>query len=347
MIMLVILISKIDSSACVTFVINSKDSLVFGWNYEIDCGSGFIIVNKKGLHKTSFVPPNEKPAEWVSKYGSLSFNQWGREFPAGGINEKGLVVVQTTYVKTKFPDQDNRPSLSELQWIQYQLDNSSTLQQVLESDKVIRISKNSVPLHFMICDKEGNKALIEFIDGNMVVYKNNDFLYSTMGNDSYETSKSELIRYQGFGGSELLPENSNGSKCANFIIASDFVKSYKNQYGIIDYSFNALAHSSEAKRTQWSVVFDVKNQKIHFKSLSSRIVKTINVSNFDYTCNTSIKFLDISANSSSDFSDYTTEIDKEYILRAYNDPGIPWIREMIPAEVNDYKIEYVKTIKCK
>jgi choloylglycine hydrolase len=91
-----------DSHACVTFIINAKDSLVFGWNYEFDCGSGFLIDNKKGLRKTSFVSPDDKPIKWLSKYGSITFNQWGKEFPSGGINEMGLVVVQTMFVKTQY-----------------------------------------------------------------------------------------------------------------------------------------------------------------------------------------------------------------------------------------------------
>ena len=32
------------------------------------------------------------PASWVSKYGSVTFNQYGRELPTGGMNEAGLVV---------------------------------------------------------------------------------------------------------------------------------------------------------------------------------------------------------------------------------------------------------------
>lgn len=336
-----------DTYACVTFVMKSGDSLVFGWNYEFDCGSGFLIVNKKGLLKTSFVPPNEKHIEWVSQYGSLTFNQWGKEFPAGGINEQGLVVVQTTYVKTQFPKQDNRPAILDLQWIQYQLDNFSTVQQVIESDKLIRISDNSVPLHYMICDKDGNTAIIEFINGRMVSYSNKELLYPVMGNDSYQTSLSEIIKYQGFGGNEIIPRNSNGPNCANFIIASDFVKKYTTQNNLIDYSFNILSHSSEPKRTQWSIVFDTKNGTIYFKSLISNNIKTVHLSDYNYECNSPVKILDISAKQTSDFIDYTQEINQDYINKAYNDPAISWIKEMIPVDVNNYKIHYTETIKCK
>jgi hypothetical protein len=56
-----------DSLACVTFVLKNNKSLVFGWNYEFDAGSGFLITNKAGLLKTSFVPQNEIPVTWISK----------------------------------------------------------------------------------------------------------------------------------------------------------------------------------------------------------------------------------------------------------------------------------------
>lgn len=30
---------------------------------------------------------------WTSRYASVTFNQWGREFPMDGMNEAGLVVA--------------------------------------------------------------------------------------------------------------------------------------------------------------------------------------------------------------------------------------------------------------
>ncbi len=336
-----------DTNACVTFIINTNDSLVFGWNYEFDCGSGFIIDNKKGLIKTSFVSTDEKPVKWVSKYGSITFNQWGKEFPSGGINEMGLVAVQTMFVKTQYPVQDDRLVLCELQWIQYQLDNFSSVQEVIESDKHLRISKNSIPLHFMICDKTGDMAIVEFIDGKMNCIKNSDLIYPVMGNDSYPNSLTEMTKYRGYGGNLVIPQNSTGPKCGNFIIASDFVKKYNRQKSIIDYSFNILSHSSEPQRTQWSVVFDIKNSKVYYKSLNSNNIKALSLFDFNYTCNTSVKLLDISAKTSADFVNYTNQINSDYINKAYNDPAIPWIKEVIPVEVNDYKIKYIETIKCK
>lgn len=336
-----------DSHACVTFIMNTKDSLIFGWNYEFDCGSGFLIENKKGLTKKSFVSTNENPINWISKYGSITFNQWGKEFPSGGINEMGLVVVQTMFVKTQYPLNDDRLVISELQWIQYQLDNFSTVQEIIDSNKQLRISRNSIPLHFMICDKKGNIAVLEFLDGKMICTRNSDLLYPIMGNDSYPNSLVEIGKYQGYGGNLKIPENSTGPNCGNFIIASDYVKRYNNQQNLIDYSFNILSQSSEQRRTQWSVVFDIMNGDIHFKSLTSKRIKTISLFDFSYDCNTKVKLIDISAKATTDFVSYTNQINSDYIFKAYNCPAISWIKEVVPVEVNENKIKYIEEIKCK
>ncbi len=336
-----------DSNACVTFVLKNNKSLVFGWNYEFDAGSGLIITNKTGLLKTSFVQQTEIPIAWISKFGSITFNQWGKEFPSGGINEKGLVVVQTMYINTKYPNPDTRPSISELQWIQFQLDNFSSVKEVINNDKFTRITNNSIPLHYMICDKTGNVAVIEFINGKMTYRVGNELLFPVLANDSYEDSLIELIKYKGFGGTLEIPTNSTGPKSGNFIIASDKVKKYDNIENIINYSFRTLSISSEPERTQWTVVFDLKNMDIHFKSLDNKNIKIIPLKSFDFACNSTAKMLNISDDSAKNFMDYNYSIDVDYINKAYNNPAIPWIKEAVTETVNNDKIKYISTIKCK
>lgn len=336
-----------EANACVTFVLKNNNTIVFSWNYEFDAGSGYLITNKRDLIKTSFAPGGGTPTKWISKYGSVTFNQWGKEFPSGGINEKGLVVVQTMYINTKYPDKDVRPVIMELQWIQYQLDNFSSVQQVIDSDQNLRISNNSIPLHYMICDKTGNIAIIEFINGEMVCYRNNQLLFPVLANDSYKESLTELKKYKGFGGNAEIPQNSIGPKSGNFIIASNFIKNYTTEKNIIDYSFIALSQSSEAKRTQWSVVFDITNSNIYFKSLDNKKIKKISVDAFDYTCNSTIKILDLSSDNSNAFISYNHTIDIDYINRVYNNPSISWIKEVLPGDINNEKIKYIRTIKCE
>ncbi|MBN2363358.1 hypothetical protein JXL83_04420 [candidate division WOR-3 bacterium] len=70
--------------ACSTFCLKSQNELIYGRNFDWMVGEGLVIVNKRGIEKTAFI--NENPAHWTSKYGSVTFNLYGREFPMDGIN---------------------------------------------------------------------------------------------------------------------------------------------------------------------------------------------------------------------------------------------------------------------
>lgn len=345
-VIVLLLMANARSKACVTFVLNSKDSLVFGWNYEFDCGSGFLITNPRGLKKSSFTTGGEKPATWVSKYGSLTFNQFGREFPAGGINEKGLVVVQTMYTATQYPTNDQRPVISELQWIQYQLDNFVSVDEVVASDSKVRISVNSVPLHFMVCDQAGNVAVIEFLDGKIVCYKGGQLPYPVLGNDVYGKSVEAIKSFQGFGGNQPIPANSTDVANGNFFIAANLMKKAGTEKGLVLPSFDILKQAGEPKRTQWSVIFDIRNAVVYFRSLTNPTIKSVSIRDINFECDQPARLADIATGTNPEFLNYTTKINSDFVNKAYNHPAISWIKEVLPAEVQDQKILYPETIKC-
>ena len=89
--------------ACTTFCINKNGQLVFGRNYDWITGAGIINSNQRGLFKTSSHTGIENSISWVSKFASISFNQYGKEFPTGGMNEKGLVVELMWLDETRYP----------------------------------------------------------------------------------------------------------------------------------------------------------------------------------------------------------------------------------------------------
>ena len=66
--------------------------MIFGRNYDWVTGEGIVSTNLRGLQKTSLQMGDGSALNWVSNYGSITFNQYGKEFPTGGMNEKGLVV---------------------------------------------------------------------------------------------------------------------------------------------------------------------------------------------------------------------------------------------------------------
>ncbi|HAO47132.1 MAG TPA: hypothetical protein DCQ97_09415 [Chitinophagaceae bacterium] len=268
--------------ACTTFCIQKDGQIVFGRNYDWITGAGIVNTNQRGLFKTSMQTGNGNTASWISKYGSITFNQYGKEFPTGGMNEKGLVVELMWLDGTVYPGNDARAALGVLQWIQYQLDNAATVAEVIASDGSVRISEKGTPLHYLIADAAGNVATIEFLNGRLTVHQGKELPFPVLTNNTYASSVKTampLVDRENIS----LPDNS----LERFTKACRMVKRYqenKVSLPLTDYAFSILDEVSQGSFTKWSIVYDISNKKILFKTEANRSVKSVDFSAFDFTC---------------------------------------------------------------
>ncbi|NTW26027.1 MAG: linear amide C-N hydrolase [Lentimicrobium sp.] len=293
-----------DTKACTTFFMKDNNGhKIFGRNFDFPSGLGYVEINHRSQVKTAFIAPPEIPFSWISKYGSISFNQIGREFPYGGMNEAGLVVEQMWHQEAKYPEMDDRKALTELQWIQYQLDNASNVNEVIESDSWLRISFTSTaPLHFLVADAEGNAATLEFTNGKMTVHTGSALPYPVLANCSYETSLDYKLKKEN-GDNESFTtwtEHSSG----RFKTAADMIGSWTPEKGqLVDYGFSVLAQVAQGDATQWSIIYDITDMKIYFRTNSNKTIKSLKFADFNYACNEPALRLDINT---SQTNSYTT-----------------------------------------
>lgn len=327
--LIIIIINLNNAITCTTFVIKTKDDLVFGRNLDWVSDNGIIVANQRNVSKSSLVFPPEKPIKWTSKYGSITFNQFGKEFPYGGINEKGL-VVEIMVAKAQYEKKDERKAINELQWIQYQLDNFATIDEVLSSNKLLRISPVYQELHYFICDNSGRRAVIEYIDNKMVVYKDENLPIPVLENNVYNKSLNQF-------------ENQN--KC-RFTTAANMVKKYTNETkeNVIAYSFEIL--KNVVLSGEWSIVYDIKNMEIHFKTASDQAIKQINLKSFNFDCNSKTYIYDLKVKNSGNidmkFIEFSTCINNEKLEDAIKDNNL----DMYPEVLSIFK-QYHKECKCE
>jgi len=294
-----ILFSFFASFACTTFLFDKNGHYYFGRNYDWVTGNGMVMVNAKSMDKVS--AGEGKLAAWTSKYCSISFNQYGKEFPTGGMNEKGLVVELMWLDETVYPQTDSRPAFGVLQWIQYQLDNCASVDEVIATDKSIRISdKGNAPLHYLIADAAGNAATIEFLNGKMVVHKGKELLFPVLTNSVYSESigqtrntveKKEAIRF-------------NDNSIHRFALACSMVNKFKegaNTTSPVDYGFYILNAVAQGSHTKWSIMYDITGKKIHFFTLGDKQKKTVSFTVFDFECTNQMAF-DMNKPSQGDIS---------------------------------------------
>lgn len=299
--------------------------MVFGRNYDWVTGNGIVCTNQRGLTKTSFKTKDGETISWVSLYGSITFNQYGKEFPTGGMNEKGLVVELMWLDGTIYPKADKRPALGVLQWIQYQLDNCSTIDELIATDNKVRIASiATTPLHYLVADAKGNAATIEFLEGRMVVHKGSDLPFPVLTNDKYSSSLEQTA-------SAIAAASTGDLSFANnsierFAKACNRVKEFQqgaSRQRAVEQSFSILAEVAQGSHTKWSIVYDISNKKVYFKSLASPLVKHVAFTDFDMSCHKSSKVYDINSDDkglvSTLFTDFSIDFNRKIVNRSFDE----------------------------
>ncbi|MCP3955752.1 MAG: linear amide C-N hydrolase [Desulfobacterales bacterium] len=146
--------------------------------------------------------------------------------------------------------------------------------------------------------------------------------YKILANNTYDDSLRYTKKLQGFGGT-MAYEPTSTMSLDRFARAAKLVKNFPEQgkTPVIDYAFGILKNVSN-ERTKWSIVYDMKNLKIHFKTYSHNKIRLVEFKKFDLSCQGPAKVINLDAklsgNISDQFIDYTRKMNKELILNAFS-----------------------------
>jgi penicillin V acylase-like amidase (Ntn superfamily) len=309
--------------ACTTFVIGKGANRLFGKSFDFTFGDGYLMVNKRGMAKSSYPSQlpgeNGRPARWISKYGSVTFNQYGREFPMGGINETGLIVESMMLKGTEYPLPDSRPYIAgALLWGQHILDTCASAEDVSKSDAKVRISLDASKgsqVHFLVLDRRGNAAVIEFLDGRMVVHREDTLPVIALTNSRYESAVA-YWKHRSF------PAPDEWSSIHRFVTAANLtgydvlIKPGSN----LNFAFDVLTAVTWVG-TRWSIVYDNQKMNIHFRTDMNPKIRMIDIKQVDFSCKTLVKVLNINAERSGDvtrdFVDYTPVLNMDLVKTSF------------------------------
>jgi penicillin V acylase-like amidase (Ntn superfamily) len=178
-------LEPVSDEDCSSFCLDNGDHCVFGTNQDNQIDAGLVFVNKRHVMKTAWDPSTSgEYARWISQYGSVIFVHAGYQMAWAGMNEAGLMISTMALGETKNPSPDERPPLASSFWAQYQLDNFSTVEEVIVSDAQVRIA-DTVD-HYLVCDGKGDCATIEFLEGEMTVHTGKTLPVNVLTNSVYE-----------------------------------------------------------------------------------------------------------------------------------------------------------------
>ena len=145
------------------------------------------------------------------------------------MNEKGLVasllfLPESIYTRPN----DARPVMGIGIWTQYVLDNFATVSEAVAELKkeTFRIDAPHLPngaastLHMAITDETGNTAVLEYIDGNLIIHEGKQYQVMT-NSPRYDLQLAVNDYWKEVGGLQMLPGTNRSSD--RFVRASFYV----------------------------------------------------------------------------------------------------------------------------
>ncbi len=310
--------------ACSSFLFPNSREKIFTKNLDWHLTHGYAIVNARNLKKSALLlDPSQTPATWTSKYGSLTFTQYGKELPIGGMNEAGLGIETLWLDSTKYPVVGKDPAVTELQWVQYHLDQFDKVEDVVRSAASLKIAQAHGKVHFHVCDRTGECQVIEFIDGEMVPSCGCGNKLPAITNHTYPESMTFLAKHEGFGGTLPLPAGKES--LARFARVAAGVRGFDPAKidSPVQYAFDLLKNVDQGDYTKMTIVYELENLKVHFKTLKNREPKTISLKGIDFSCKKPMILQDMNQEKGGDvsakFMAFTKDINRRMVETALKD----------------------------
>ena len=269
--------------ACTSFLVADDKRPLMGKSYDWDLGHGMVLVNQRGMKKIGLAAgATDRPPTWTAQYGSVTFNQYGREFPVGGMNEAGLAVEILWHFSSEYPGPNARPSLNELQWIQYQLDNYASVKEMVAHADEIRVAGLYAKVHYLAVDQQNHSASFSYINGKLVI--NEGVLAIT--NTTLSRSRSYLMKFTGFSGNLSIPKGKKGS-LDRYVITRSMLAAGDRPDAVsepIGFAFSILDAVKTPGYTQWQIVYDLASREIHFRTAENQRLRRIRLAAFSFSC---------------------------------------------------------------
>ncbi|MEX1310320.1 MAG: linear amide C-N hydrolase [Candidatus Sulfomarinibacteraceae bacterium] len=339
------LLPTIPADSCTSFLLRHPSGPLMAKNFDWDVSDGLLVINPRGLAKRSMVNDGAKPVRWTSRYGSLTFNQYGREFPLGGMNEAGLAMEVLWLDETVYPATADRPSIGTLQWVQYCLDSFRTVADVVASASELAIS-GPAKLHFIACDQTGNCAIIEFLDGKVVTRSERTLPLPVLTNNSFSDSLEYLNRTLGYGGDPITPEGTGSlARFARTAKGVHAARSAARELPVGDV-FAILADVAQPDSTRWSIVYELQKTTVHFTSSGNAGIRTVNLAALDLDCTGEPLMLDLLAEGSGDVTSKLVPYSAEKNLETL-EAGLKAKKVTAPnRDAIDARAAYPETLSC-
>ena len=166
-----------NNFGCGAFVAqNANSDILFARNMDCECAIPMLLrLNDNSSYRfLSLV--NMAFLDWdESTYDSLEIDKKltlaTAYSPSDGINEYGFEVAILTDADATYPKQNDKITLFDMTLPRLLLSKAKSVEEAIHYTEKYNFFYDVAPLHYMVADASGHSAVIEFVDGKMVVTK--------------------------------------------------------------------------------------------------------------------------------------------------------------------------------
>lgn len=301
-----------NTSACSRVVYQGPNNTIItarSMDWESDIKTNLWIF-PAGMERNGEVGPNS--LKWTSKYGSVIASAYEMS-SSDGMNEKGLVANILWLSESEYPkwDGQSKPGLSIAAWVQYVLDNFTTVNEAVDnlSKENFIVVVDAIPgtnetatLHLTLSDATGDNAILEYIGGKLVIHHNRSYVAAT-NSPIYEKQLALAEYWEEIGGTVMLPGTNRAAD--RFIRASFYIKAIPQTddinialagvFGVIRNVSVPYGISTPNKpnisSTRWRTVADHKNKVYYFETALSPFMLWVDFKDVDFSSKGTVKKL--------------------------------------------------------
>lgn len=343
------------SLPCSSIAFPNKGYLVFGANYDNRFAPGKIFINKRGVRKSGWeTGTTGKVAGWISRYGSVTIACAGYQLAWGGMNEAGLVFSTMLLSETRVPPPDERPPLAGAFWWQYMLDTCATIADLREAAKSVRISDSED--HYLVCDRTGDAAVVECLDGKLVIRSGKGLPVRALANDPYQECLDHWTK--------KLPGPADPYYSVNrFSRLADGMAKFKSgsAAAAVDHAFGVLADVAAGSNTRWfgipagvaagsntrwSFVCDTGDRVFYLKSYKNPKLRFIDLKKIDFSCGKPTAMLDAHAALMGDITAAFHDYSHDEVL-AHMVEALAYFRPDMPREAVNQGLALFESFACE
>jgi penicillin V acylase-like amidase (Ntn superfamily) len=230
-----------------------------------------------------------------------------------------------------------------LQWIQYNLDSHATVAEVLAADQKVRIA-GETPLHYLVADRKGQVATVEFLDGRLVAHTGKTLPVAALTNSTYQASETFRQEAKKRG---AAPQGRGSLE--RFAHAAARVDAFDGTKGdAVAYAFETLDQVAQGSYTKWSIVYEIDRARVHFRTQGNRAVRSLSLKGLDFACGQPVRVLSLDAKVSGEVArhlvTYTREINDGLVHASFR--KTPFLNTVPDAEIQRL-VTYPEAAVCR